>query len=688
VAAKYGGRSSISKDDVPRYGGRTSSSKDDLVPRYSGRSSLTKDDLSKYRPTSRTTSREDLSLSSGSQKYINSRFLPKNSVEKSYTAYSRPSSIRSHEALRKNRELLNALHVQQEQERASRPTSRCSSVAPDDHGGKTPLPTQKESAMEMETVNTVTRSTSPGATASNIARARRSEIAKIVEKKITRPKNRIGVEKEVQSDRVDDAKNSRVSGASRTSATPWSSFLDMKFSSPNDKQKKKGDSSPKSISRNSSNKSLSQEKKSPPKTKISPPKQNLPPQIPKSDSSKSTSLHSINATNKDFRKSVLNMSTEGGGKKKVGRRSNSASSAESETEVQASEATDVSENLASCPSYHKSHSSGSKLPQLQKVSSKASLQRSRRSPSSDASTSSSSTSEEEKKSDVKVTSSRTSIAVSSADELSTDKSPKPPPSPRLKSEAEAKSFLMRALAPVTNFFKTAKYQGLYLYFIVSNGFANNVFLTDSNEKVSWMEDTISESAPSEKPKSDQRPGKLFKKVESGERAWWLDDTTASSSLPRDSEKTGIARPKTLLRHVESGELAWWLDKNAEIPEGVQVYPDESKMKIFRLDSSESSDPSKNIMDPEYQERHKIRHIDSGERSWWLNSAENIPEMVQARESKTEQPKFAIRHQESGEKAWWLKSNSHSEEFDATQALWVTGLVPKGWKCPKRDKKGD
>jgi hypothetical protein len=384
---------------------------------------------------------------------------------------------------------------------------------------------------------------------------------------------------------------------------------------------------------------------------------------------------------------VLNMSTEGGGKKKVGRRSNSASSAESETEVQASEATDVSENLASCPSYHKSHSSGSKLPQLQKVSSKASLQRSRRSPSSDASTSSSSTSEEEKKSDVKVTSSRTSIAVSSADELSTDKSPKPPPSPRLKSEAEAKSFLMRALAPVTNFFKTAKYQGLYLYFIVSSPFANNVFLTDSNEKVSWMEGTISESAPSEKPKSDQRPGKLFKKVESGERAWWLDDTTASSSLPRDSEKSGPPRPKTLLRHVESGELAWWLDKNAEIPEGVQVYPDESKMKIFRLDSSESSDPSKNIMDPEYQERHKIRHIDSGERSWWLNSAENIPEMVQARESKTEQPKFAIRHQESGEKAWWLKSNSHSEEFDATQAPLGDRASPEGVEMPKEGQEG-
>lgn len=407
---KYSGRSSLTKEDVltrrssisredlssissvSKYGGRSSITKDD-IPRYTGRSSLTKDDLT------------------GSQKYINSRFLPKNTIEKSYTAYSRPSTVRSHETLRKNRELLNVLHAQQEQERASRPTSRCSSVA-DDFNVKSPQLTPPKEETEMESVNTVTRGTSPNPTTTNI-RARRSEIAKTVEKELTRPKNRTMTDKEIQSDRLDDStKSSRFSGASRMTSTPWSSILDMKFSSPNDK---------KNLSRTNSNKSLA-EKKSPPKIKSPSPKKSLPPQIPKSDSSKS-SLHSITTTNKDFRKSVLNMSID---KKKIGRRSNSGSSAESEPEVQQSETTDISENLSSCMSFHKS-GSASMLPKV----------RSRRSPSSDASTTSSSVAEEDKK----------------------NEEVKPPPSPRVKSEAEAKSFLMRALAPVTNFFKNSKYQG-------------------------------------------------------------------------------------------------------------------------------------------------------------------------------------------------------------------------------------
>ena len=194
--------------------------------------------------------------------------------------------------------------------------------------------------------------------------------------------------------------------------------------------------------------------------------------------------------------------------------------------------------------------------------------------------------------------------------------------------------------------------------------------------------------PLDKSKSDQKPTKHFKKSESGERAWWLDDTSASTSLPLDSEKSLKLKPKLLLRHVESGELPWWLDKAAEVPEGVETFPEEAKIKIFRLESSDSAETN-NIMDPEYLERHKIRHIDSGERSWWLTSSENIPEMVQAQETKTEKPKYAIRHQESGDKAWWLKSNSHSEDhdFDATHAPLGDRASPEGVEMPKESEQG-
>lgn len=111
------------------------------------------------------------------------------------------------------------------------------------------------------------------------------------------------------------------------------------------------------------------------------------------------------------------------------------------------------------------------------------------------------------------------------------------------------------------------------------------------------------------------------------------------------------------------------------------------MKIFQLGSTENSDNSKNIMHPDYQQMHKIRHIDSGERSWWLSSSDNIPEMVQAQETKSEKPKFAIRHQESGEKAWWLKSNSHSEEhnFDKLEVPLGDRASPDGLEMPKENE---
>lgn len=267
--SKYG--SSLStKEEIPKYMGRSSTSKDE-IPRYTGRSSISKDDVSsRYKVGSRATSREDLSGSS--QKYINSRFLPKNAVEKSYTAYSRPSTTRTNETSRKNRELLSVLHAQQEQDRLSRPSSRCSSVTTEDLS-PTDIQVEKKSSppkeIEMITLTVISRGTSPTPTSqqsSTFLRSRRIDIAKMVEKQITRPKKPVHtmIDKVIQSDRLDDStKISRYAGASRISATPWSSFLDMKFSSPNSKLKspgknESGSDSPKSLSRTGSTKSLEQ----------------------------------------------------------------------------------------------------------------------------------------------------------------------------------------------------------------------------------------------------------------------------------------------------------------------------------------------------------------------------------------------------------------------------------------------
>ncbi|CAH1986073.1 unnamed protein product [Acanthoscelides obtectus] len=758
---------SVSKERVdstiPKYTGRSASATRDEIPKYGSTLSV-KEDVPKYlsRSPSRNASRED--LTAGSQKsYINSRFLPKNTVEKSYTAYSRPLSVRTNETSRKNRELLNVLHAQQEQERLSRPASRCSSTTAEDISSKekeisSSTTTKSESPVreiEMVTVQVVTRGTSPTPISQNtqhptFLRSRRIEIAKVVEKQITRPKNPVHtmVDKEIQSDRLDDStKISRFSGASRMSATPWSSFLDMKFNSPAQKSKAnakpKECDSPKSLSRTSSTKSLEQspaktdkpkevrKSPSPAKSKIVPPKQisdkkQLPP-IPKGDNAvKTSSLHS-SSPNKDFRKSVLNMNPEGKSKK-IGRRSNSASSAESDTADP--EATDVSENLKSCGSYHKSNSS--KLPQ--KSAADRCHGRSRRSPSAETSNTTSGSEDDSKTRKIKgklsAGSSRTSVVLSSGDELSTDKSPKPPQSPRNKydvnkSEVEAKSFLMRALAPVTNFFKVKP--------------------PDSPERANWM-DPSSESntetksfaaepitariiihrvEPTEPPwcsdrnveESNQAQEQSTSKSESDQKPWW-ENSTASSKLEsglrhadsiekpwwengsdeqasQKSNQHAKEESKKLIKtkNVDSGETPWWLDENAEVPEGVETYPNYVRedgttadgrvvYKIRKNDSSEtcwwqsSSEKSEsnqnktepnNSVYPETQSSwvrdYKPRKMDSEDGTWWLSSSEK----TDSDKNKTNimdpeyQRMHQIRHIDSGERSWWLNQENETEE---------------------------
>lgn len=754
----YQGSVSREKSDslstIPKYTGRTSIGRDE-IPRYSGRSSTSKEDSlsSRY---SRNSSRED--LASGSQKYINSRFLPKNTVEKSYTAHTRPSNIRTNETSRKNRELLSVLHAQQEQERLSRSSSRCSSITPDDSASKElhsesklEVPAQP---VEMETVMVITRGTSPtpvAAQSTSYLRSRRIEIAKLVEKQITRPKVRTHtmVDKEMQSDRLDDTtKTSRFAGASRISTSPWSSILDMKFSGPNTKPKilNKSESSsldeekqkeicdnPKSISRNNSSKSLSpssgksekskEAKKSSissAKSKIVPPKQisndkkQLPPQIPKCEnSSKPNSLHSLQTTNKDFRKSILNMNPDGKSKKKIGRRSNSVSSAESDAADP--DATDVSENLTSCKSYH---TTSSKLPQ--KVSSEKSLPRNSRSPSSDASTSCHTSSSED---DLKTKherikrqsaeSSRTSVAVSSADELSLDKSPKPPQSPRpkadgIKSETEAKSFLMRALAPVTNLFKVKHHgseekvnwmdpssesnneicqqslsddiqnsQSNIIQNIKSLSPKNSgsrlipakiiIHRVESSDK--WM-DEKSEASEQDKPNSSKqtsqqnnslnKPVKIIvHRVESGEKPWWLDENQEQGGLLKQETNSN----KPFLKHVESGEIAWWNQESGE----------KSDSQQDQTNSKQNSEQDATVNKP------FLKRVDSGEIAWWNQESDeksegsrqdrsNFSKQTSQQEHAMKKP--AIRHVESGEIAWWLDENAEIPEGVETYPNWV------------------
>uniref|UniRef100_A0AAR5QKK1 FH2 domain-containing protein n=1 Tax=Dendroctonus ponderosae TaxID=77166 RepID=A0AAR5QKK1_DENPD len=678
-----------STSNLPRL---SSTKREDASPaKYgSGRaSSVSKDSsiASKYK-----SSRED--LSSGSQKYLNSRFLPKNSVERSFTAYSRPSAARTHEVSRKNKELLHSLHAQQEQEKfPSRPPSRCSSATPEERPKATKKPSPEIEAtaakeVEFETVKVCTRGTSPtlgSSTHPSFLRSRRIELAKTIEKTITRAKTikENMIDKEIQSDRMDDStRSSRFAGASRISATPWTNFLDMKFSSPNSKKDKKTkqDSveSPKSLSRTSSTKSIASVKSDKDregkkaisiKSKLTPPRQltdkkQLRPPIPKPETSnKPNSLHSLNTPNKDFRKSVLNMNPDGS-RKKIGRRSNSASSAESDNADP--DATDISENLTSCKSYH-NNSSSSRLPQKTSEN----RQRSRASPGSDVSVGSTtgpSSSEEDSKSRkervLSTNSSRTSAIFSSVDDVLSEPVTKVPPNSKLKgegnkNETEAKNFLMRALAPVTNLFKTNRQ---------STGNMDEVQKASGSPpgadgKVTWILDPSSESALEPNSISQQTPEPrsaklILHRVESDQKGWWEESTeTASdpSKLQQRSEPVDMkygntasepgqrARAPSLSKQDSSGETPWWLDSSQAVPDGMQIYSG------YNAENNMSAPLSKPA----------VRHNDSGEKPWWLDEEAPVPEGVETYAGCSQQnnnKKSTISHVQSGEKPWWLDEN--------------------------------
>ncbi|XP_025160809.1 dentin sialophosphoprotein-like [Harpegnathos saltator] len=303
-------------------------------------------------------------------------------------------------------------------------------------------------------------------------------------------------------------------------------------------------------------------------------------------------------------------------------------------------------------------------------------------------------------------SSRTSVLASSADEIPmmTERPPRPPSSPRSKSDRsakteEAKSFLMRALAPVTNFFKsksqdsadTSKSGGwvdsndenyeasnksgqpLSTSRSISHSLskAPNFTNTEKNDGMRggnariqhqssgerpWWLDSNSDNVPSgverASPWNDEvsqdttistvlpDDGKFKFKVwrqESGERAWWLDEVPAEETKKSPSSASSISRRgstrgsfrsadrRNRIRHQQSGERAWWMSNDPEnVPEGIEVIP------VASPDSQDADKPDGSVDNETlYSAKplNKIRHIESGEKAWWMDSCSNVPDGV-------------------------------------------------------------
>ncbi|KAF4531501.1 hypothetical protein B566_EDAN004097, partial [Ephemera danica] len=228
---------------------------------------------------------------------------------------------------------------------------------------------------------------------------------------------------------------------------------------------------------------------------------------------------------------------------------------------------------------------------------------------------------------------------------------------------------------------------------------------DISEYSNSSEET--ESSGSEEDISEPKPPTSinFKRVESGERAWWLQSTDnipegilrmkSTTSLHKDvrndqnqsteeknyteqnsdtvrdgikhelssvpvSEGSKLVR-KFKLRHIESGEKAWWMEGSENIPAGIQKDPSTPSMSTTTTTEEDQG-----------ATRYRIRPQQSGERAWWMQSTENIPDGIKRNESSKSISKSSqssqsrkLRRIESSDKPWWANSQ---ENFALNEGL--------------------
>ncbi|XP_043278309.1 uncharacterized protein Fhos isoform X2 [Venturia canescens] len=306
-----------------------------------------------------------------------------------------------------------------------------------------------------------------------------------------------------------------------------------------------------------------------------------------------------------------------------------------------------------------------------------------------------------------VGSSRTSVLLSSADEssLAMDKPPRPPSSPRSRSERsskteDAKSFLMRALAPVASIFRGKQPDSGSEDWPENTDNCNDQ-LSDSSKRPPTISKSTSPSLskslsftnPSPRDRStsgDRLRNTTIKRESSGERPWWMDPN--SDNVPDGVERVGTCQDeisqettistvlpddgkfRTKLWKHDSGERAWWLDANDNVPQDTVKNEYATSSPISRRSTSRCSTRSSDF-------RNRIKHQQSGERAWWLSEdPSDVPEGVEifpaeptsnstsndnsgslAPSETLSRTLNGIRHIESGERAWWMDSNSNIPE---------------------------
>ncbi|XP_018323135.1 FH1/FH2 domain-containing protein 3 isoform X3 [Agrilus planipennis] len=594
-----------------------------------------KDDLTyTYRTSSTNSSKED--VSNIANKYITSRFLPKNTIEKSHTAYIRPVSSRlassQRETSRKNRELLNLLHVQQQNDKCSgleKPSTYTDSkyVSNDN---KSNVEEKRNNVLQINVISRGTSPTFPNPT--QLLNSRRIDMTRLVEKQILRPISpKISVaDKQTQFEQLEDS--CRIN----QSRLHYSDHSKPVYKS----QRKKGDTpstdSSKTPSRSSSTKSMisvksekakdsksSDENKSA-KSTINDNKKQLPPCT-------ANSKTQLNLPNKDFRKSVLNMNSDvKSTKNKIGKRTESVSSVESEPNLE----TNVGSNMK----FMKKGSPGSKLPKPFNITDSKNINSTR---SGGTTSEGSSYSGNEEDGAEKKGNSQVSNYSSSSDN---EKVSKPPINPKIRNEngPDSKSFLMRALAPVTSFFKQKYHDPSDKSELIGEDTTLWDIKTDVAYNSKYYDDKTIGSGVEEEEDSS-----IFE----NEREFSLNSANQNATINLNDKAyqptTETEEVRHKITHIRSGERPWWLESNSDkedVSDGGRIYNIKGTERIISEGKdgpsiypdgplNRSFDTTENLMTSEYSQKYKIRHIDSGERAWWLDSQENIPEGITKWETK-------------------------------------------------------
>lgn len=431
--------------------------------------------------------------------------------------------------------------------------------------------------------------------------------------------------------------------------------MDNKASSESNKflkEQNKSDISIPKVFKTDSNKNLSNSSKNISKSSSQTSEDQKPPPVPKNDHNikPSHSLNNNQTLNKDFRKSPLNMD-------------------------QQSQKIKLSKSIAAI-------SSAPPLIKRTSPSSESSESDSESTESSDSNSSEEEVSPSTPSLQPNELRKSATLLSSTADELSiADKPPRPPSSPKSQPKTEeAKSFLMRALAPVTNLFKAKSQESAD---------------TSSCENVSEL--PHSGSAASLNNKSDKEIKKIKKinRNESGERAWWLDDNPdnipegiqrikSSKSITSESDRESKEKNKLVnqIKKQDSGEKASLLESNSSI----------KKVKSSKSITSDSDKESKKSLKIK---KFKILKQESGERAWWLDSNSNIPEGIQKVKSNSSinkeqenllKPSKKISRIESGERASWLDSGDDSSKASLKKTKSVVSFDSDVDLASKRNKK--